>query len=201
VDGVPFQDVPVVDDATCDGVDQDCDGFADEDYVPAPTTCGVGECAGNVGERFCLPGGVLDDTCDPLAGAEVEMCDGLDNDCNGVPDDAAPPVDAPRIDRWTLTAWSWTPGDFTSGVDAVSGDMFLLLGTSGDYAAATESCLADDAPTDAWVDLPPDPAPGQGKWYLVRGVNCGGAGSYDSGSASQVEGRDAEIDLAPVHCP
>ena len=32
-------------DATCDGVDDDCSGGADEDYVSTVTSCGVGACA------------------------------------------------------------------------------------------------------------------------------------------------------------
>jgi hypothetical protein len=46
-----------------------------------PTSCGLGECAST---------GVCTndlDTCAP-GGAGVEICDGLDNDCNGVADDA-----------------------------------------------------------------------------------------------------------------
>lgn len=53
-----------------------------------PTTCGVGECAGNTGIETCdADGNWINDTCDPLAGATAEVCDGLDNDCNGSVDD------------------------------------------------------------------------------------------------------------------
>ncbi len=33
------------DDTTCDGVDDDCDGTADEDFESASTTCGAEVCA------------------------------------------------------------------------------------------------------------------------------------------------------------
>ena len=73
-----------VPDATCDGVDDDGDGAFDEDYVPSATTCGVGACA-STGQLTC-GGGAEVDSCTPgTSGAEV--CDGLDNDCNGVTDD------------------------------------------------------------------------------------------------------------------
>src|SRR5437867_7609685 len=35
---------PAPDDSVCNGIDDDCNGVADEDYVPLPTSCGVGAC-------------------------------------------------------------------------------------------------------------------------------------------------------------
>lgn len=52
----------------CDGLDTDCDGAVDEDFIPQATTCGVGECSGNTGQLQCQAGALVD-TCDPLAGA------------------------------------------------------------------------------------------------------------------------------------
>jgi formylglycine-generating enzyme required for sulfatase activity len=69
-------------DEHCDGVDEDCDGGTDEDYVATETTCGVGACA-TLGQAVCQEGGIEADTCVPLEAAHVEVCDGLDNDCDG----------------------------------------------------------------------------------------------------------------------
>lgn len=70
------------DDATCDGVEDDCDGDIDEDYVEAITTCGVGVCEAT-GLMACV-GGAVNDTCvagEPTVGGE--QCNGLDDDCDG----------------------------------------------------------------------------------------------------------------------
>ena len=66
---------------SCDGKDNDCDGIVDEDlgYV----SCGLGACAHQ--EAVCLDG--ADHECDAFAGAEVEVCDGIDNDCDGQVDE------------------------------------------------------------------------------------------------------------------
>lgn len=76
------------DDATCDGTDDDCDGTIDEDHIAGTSTCGVGACSGNIGTVRC-DGGVLDDSCDAMAGATGTdaTCDGVDYDCDGVADD------------------------------------------------------------------------------------------------------------------
>jgi MYXO-CTERM domain-containing protein len=76
-------------DTTCDGVDDDCDGTPDDDFVPTPTTCGAGTCA-TVGATSCV-GGTLRDSCVP---------DPTDTDGDGVPNcsDACPLVPGTRGD-------------------------------------------------------------------------------------------------------
>jgi hypothetical protein len=73
---------------TCDGLDNDCDGFVDEGLTLL--TCGQGICLHTV--QGCVGGEPQD--CDPLAGAAEEVCDGLDNDCDGTVDDGFPDSDA-----------------------------------------------------------------------------------------------------------
>ncbi len=74
-------------DTTCNGIDEDCDGVADDDYMPEQTSCGVGICAGTTGSTACVAGSVVD-SCDPLAGALADStCNGIDEDCDGMADD------------------------------------------------------------------------------------------------------------------
>ena len=65
----------------CDGADNDCDGKTDEDL--GDTSCGFGTCAKVVAN--CMDGDWVQ--CDPHEGAEPEVCDGADNDCDGKTDE------------------------------------------------------------------------------------------------------------------
>ncbi|MCA9559469.1 MAG: hypothetical protein KC583_12990, partial [Myxococcales bacterium] len=86
---------PVAEVAACNGIDEDCDGVADEDVrEPCDTTCGAGtvSCAGGpcqaacparcgvTGYRDCAPGAQVYGACTYDFPAEV--CDGEDNDCD-----------------------------------------------------------------------------------------------------------------------
>jgi hypothetical protein len=70
-------------DANCNGIDEDCDGMADDDYTAVQTGCGAGACAAQ-GAARCMNGAVQDNC---TAGSPAaETCNGIDDDCDGVSD-------------------------------------------------------------------------------------------------------------------
>jgi hypothetical protein len=75
---------PTGNDDNCNGIDENCSGTADENYTPTLTTCGIGACA-STGHLICS-GGSLVDTC-ATGQPQPESCDGIDNNCNGVIDE------------------------------------------------------------------------------------------------------------------
>ena len=89
MDGQPQECNPLdgAEPETCDGLDNDCDGTADEEL--GVLTCGLGECIHSV--QPCIDG--QSQECDPLEGAIDEICDGLDNDCDGSIDNGFSDVD------------------------------------------------------------------------------------------------------------
>ena len=73
-------------DASCDGVDDDCDGHSDEDYVPQAISCGTGACAAS-GTTACVSGAVVS-SCTPGAPTgDDSACNGGDEDCDGTVDE------------------------------------------------------------------------------------------------------------------
>jgi hypothetical protein len=135
----------------------------------------------------------------------VELCNGIDDNCDGTTDNAAAPGPVsvelnpqpfPPAPGIVLT---WTVDPLAQTHDVVFGDAGVLRSTGGDYMRATLGCLADDFTGTTLASLPTPPV-GRAYWFAVRGNNCAGPGTYDSGSPSQVGSRDPGINASPDAC-
>lgn len=150
-------------------LDSDLDGLADAadlcPFAPDPA-------------QPDLDGDGVGDACDP----------DLDGDCAGNPSDCAPTdgsAFAAATEASGLTAaadratWTWTALDAGSGTvyDLARGDLGELR--IGSHAA--EVCVAAGSATPSGVD-PAVPAAGSGFWYLARGRNGCGSGSWGTTS-------------------
>jgi hypothetical protein len=95
---------------------------------------------------------------------------------------------------------SWTPIQDSTAYDVVRGDIAVLSITHGDFSAAIDACAFNNT-LETSAPAMGDPVAGDGFFYLVRPMNCGGPGSYDTADGSQVGSRDAEIAASPHACP
>jgi hypothetical protein len=179
---------------SCDGTDNDCDGTVDEaDAVDAATWYADddGDTWGDATDSTTAcdaPAGYVADAtdCDDTAAGvnpgEVELCNGIDDDCDGDVDEA----DAGDVSTWYADADGDGHGDAsatTASCSAPSG--YVATGDDCDDAdaavspGATETCNGIDDDCDSSVDE--DEAADVLTWYLdADGDGFGDASAADT---------------------
>lgn len=94
----------------------------------------------------------------------------------------------------------WTSVAGAMAYDIVRGDIDILLSSGGNFTLSTNSCVDNDV-SSTELSYTEMPAPGQGHWFLVRGVSSSGPMTYQTLAGNQVGLRDEEISIAIDSCP
>ena len=156
----------------CDGLDNDCDGPIDEGDPEAGDMCGdaTGEC--EPGVTACVAGELV---CQGAVGPTPEVCNGLDDDCDGVVDDGLD-VGAPC---------GTDVGECVPGIRAcVDGEIVC----EGELGPLPEECDALDNDCDSAIDE-----------ELPSGGVCGETeGVCSIGMLQCVDGREVCVGGVPA---
>jgi hypothetical protein len=93
----------------CDGIDNNCDGSVDNAIAGLGQACGINQAPCSPGVIACIGGATV---CQGGVQPQPEICDGVDNNCNGSVDDL-PLADAPAAGA--SGCWSNAGTDCTHG--------------------------------------------------------------------------------------
>ncbi len=189
----------------CDGADNDCDGDTDEDDAADTTTWyadadadGHGDATSTADACEAPSGYVADSTdCDDSDGAvnpdATELCDGVDDDCDGAIDED----DAADASTWYADTDSDGFGDdasTTAACEAPSG--FVADDTDCDdtdsavNTAATELCNGEDDDCDGSIDE--DDAADAATWYADSDADGYGDSASTTTACAQPSGYVAD---------
>jgi uncharacterized repeat protein (TIGR01451 family) len=174
----------------CNGRDDDCDGSVDEGIASIFEACAlVGGCAGLI-ERSCIGGDLVDAGVCTLAESVLDLCNGLDDDCDGsfdenfVPEQVSCGEDACATGLGMTTCedgvlgdtcdalWNDIPdttcGAATSGLNVT----YIIVTDASGAAIGSVRCYQDlDAPNDPVVC---DTAPNSNRAIVYPELLCEG---------------------------
>jgi len=181
------------DEATCDSLDNDCDGSTDEGVAACcaqgetrPCSTDEGECT--AGEQTCDADGAWG-ACDGVMPGN-EDCDGLDNDCDGQTDEGLDGAACPLQDGVCAGsaqacdgAGGWSPCDASAyGADYESSET-RCDGLDNDCDGRTDEddvCAQPDGGQDGGADGGADAGGSDEDKIVIKG-GCGCAGAGTSG--------------------
>ena len=194
----------------CNGVDDDCDDVVDEDLLVVFYLDGDGDGYGDPDTTLSaceLPLGYADnvDDCDDtdvsVNPAAVEVCGGVDDDCDGLVDDADPDVDTSGgsvfhvdadLDGYgdpaaTVRACGTGGGAVADATDCDDTDAAVSPGATESCSGVDDDCdgLVDDADTS--VDLSTGST-----WYTDADADAHGDAASPESACAQPSGTVAD---------
>jgi hypothetical protein len=144
----------------CDGVDNNCNGTADDGIAQVGQPCGVNQGICKAGTIQCTAGQIV---CAGSIGPSIEVCNGLDDDCDGTVDN--------NVQGLGMPCGNLNP-PCTPGLTACVGGSIVCTGGTQPKA---EECNGVDDNCDGQIDNAPlsdAPLPGQGGCWLEQGNCC-----------------------------
>lgn len=130
---------------TCNNIDDDCDGTIDEDLTVYSGT-DVGECQQGVTE--CIDGNIVE--TQPEIGPTQEICDNLDNDCDGIVDQITQQCGTADIGACTFGTETCSAGVWGECVGAIEPIIEICNGIDDDCDGILPSNEAD-ADADSYM--------------------------------------------------
>jgi len=141
---------------SCDGADNNCNGLLDDGFdldIDGVTTCGLDGNPATTGDNDC------DDTEDQSYPGNMEICDGIDNDCSGSADDGGDALGGGALCPAT-SCLAIRDGRTTTPTDGL-----YFLDPDGDSAGIFET----------WCDMTTD----AGGWTLLGTIFGGDANNWN----------------------
>jgi hypothetical protein len=121
----------------CNGIDDDCNGAVDQDNPEGGRSCGIAIGACVAGRETCQMGALA---CVGAVVPRAELCNGLDDNCDGAIDDGNPGGGA---------ACGIDTGECTAGALTCSGGAIQCV---GEVRAGVEACNTRDDDCDSRTD-------------------------------------------------
>ena len=183
----------------CDALDNDCDGTIDDTieqhtfYIDADGD-GFGDSTSSVTACNLPPGHTTnaldcDDADSTIYPTREELCDGIDNNCNNIVDDAATDASTWFIDYdgdgygGTISTQSCTQPQYYVQNDDDCNDL-----QASAYPGSTEICDGIDNDCNGWIDSADPNITNEPTWFLDVDADGYGTTTYSLSSCTQPNG-------------
>ena len=154
----------------CNGIDDDCNGITDEGLR---RSCGSAVGACRLGTETCAAG--TWGTCAGGNPASTEVCDALDNDCNGVTDEGLSRSCGSAVGRCVAGMQECLAGTFTDCAGAVTPIAETCNGVDDDCNGMVDDGLSRACGSSVGICRPGVETCAAGTWGACRGGITAGA--------------------------